>query len=125
MKIKKFQMGGAAPEQAAQTPEQGGQGAEEQLAQMAQQIISQLGPEASAMLADMIVQMLQGAAQQEQQVQPRVTRLLPASAGCGRREDHHDHCTARCHPRRRGHRAHGANLRWPSGLGYWRSERCC
>lgn len=88
MKIKKFQMGGVAPEQAAQTPEQGGQGgqgAEEQLAQMAQQIISQLGPEASAMLADMIVQMLQGAAQQEQQVQPTYQRQGGKLVKIGRR----------------------------------------
>ena len=64
MKIKKFQMGGAAPEQAAQTAAPEASGAQEQLANMANQIIQQLGPEAAAMLADMIVQMLQGAAQQ-------------------------------------------------------------
>lgn len=78
-------MGGAAPEQAAQMPEQGGQGAEEQLAQMAQQIISQLGPEASAMLADMIVQMLQGAAQQAPQSQPTYQRQGGKLVKIGRR----------------------------------------
>ena len=72
MKLRKFQEGGAmAPEAApAPTPEQGGQpqsgGVEEQVAQMAQQIIQRLGPEAAAMLAEMIMQMLQGAAQQSQ-----------------------------------------------------------
>ena len=69
MKVLRFQEGGAAPapEQGAApaaAPEQGGQqggGAEEQIAQMAQQIVQQLGPEAAAMLAQMIMQMLQGA----------------------------------------------------------------
>ena len=66
MKIKKFQMGGEmAPEEAgvapAPAPEetagpaQAG-GAEEQLAQMAVQIVQQLGPEAAAALAQMIMQ---------------------------------------------------------------------
>ena len=59
MKVKKFQQGGAAPEQAP-APQQAGP--EEQIAQMAQEIIGQLGPEASAMLAQMIMEMLQGAA---------------------------------------------------------------
>ena len=65
MKVKKFQMGGPAPEGApAPAPEGapagGGQpGPEEQLAQMAMQIIQQLGPEAAAMLAQMIMQVLQ------------------------------------------------------------------
>jgi len=70
MIVKKLQMGGPAPEAAPQggapAPEQGGQpqggGPEEQIAAMAQQIIQQLGPEASAMLAQIIMQMLQGAA---------------------------------------------------------------
>lgn len=65
--IKKFQDGGQmAPEQAPQggAPAQGG-GAEEQIAQMAQQIIQQVGPEGAAMLAEMIMQMLQGAAQEQ------------------------------------------------------------
>lgn len=65
MKVKKFQMGGPAPEgEPAPAPEGapagGGQpGPEEQLAQMAMQIIQQLGPEAAAMLAQMIMQVLQ------------------------------------------------------------------
>lgn len=49
---------GGAPEAA---PAQSGPGPEEQIAQMAQQIIEQLGPEAAAMLAQIIMQMLQGA----------------------------------------------------------------
>jgi len=61
--VKKFQMGGemapaAAP--AEQTPQGGGP--EEQLAAMAEQVISQLGPEAAAMLAQMIMEMLQAGA---------------------------------------------------------------
>ena len=58
----------------ATAPEQGGApqggGAEEQLAGMAQQIVEQLGPEAAAMLAQIIMQMLQGAAEQAPQGQP-------------------------------------------------------
>ena len=65
MKVKKFQAGGPAPEDMggagapapAQEPQAGG--AEEQLAQMAMQIIQQLGPEAAAVLAQMIMQVLQ------------------------------------------------------------------
>ena len=72
MKIKKFQQGGPAPEAGAPVEAQGaeqapqGGGAEEQIAQMAQRIIQQLGPDAAAMLAQMIMQMLEGAAQQGQ-----------------------------------------------------------
>lgn len=68
MKVLKFQEGGAAPAPAQGAPAQGGP--EEQLAGMAQQIIEQLGPEAAAMLAEMIMQMLQGAAEQAPQGQP-------------------------------------------------------
>jgi len=71
MKIKKFQEGGmapapeAAPEGAPQGAPQGG-GPEEQIAAMAQQIVEQLGPEAAAMLAEAIMQMLQGGGQPQQ-----------------------------------------------------------
>ena len=58
MKILKFQEGGAAPAPAQGGEAQGGN-PEEQIAQMAQQIIQQLGPEAAAMLAQILVQMLQ------------------------------------------------------------------
>lgn len=71
MKVKKFQQGGVAPEQAP-APQQAGP--EEQIAQMAQEIIGKLGPEASAMLAQMIMEMLQGAAQQAPQQQPTYQR---------------------------------------------------
>lgn len=64
MKVRKFQMGGemapAPAEQAAQGAPAGGS-PEEQLAQVAMQIIEQMGPEAAAMLAQMIMEMLQGA----------------------------------------------------------------
>lgn len=73
MKVKKFQEGGAA--QTAPAPGQGGQPSpEEQIAQMAQQIIEQLGPEAAAMLAQIIMQMLQGAQQQAPQGPPQYQR---------------------------------------------------
>lgn len=53
----------AAPADAGMAPEAGGQpGPEEQLAQMATQIVSQLGPEASAMLAQMIMQVIEQSA---------------------------------------------------------------
>lgn len=67
MKVLKFQEGGQAPAQSQ------GANPEEQLAQMAQQIIQQLGPEATAMLAQMLAQMLQqmqGAQGGEPQGQP-------------------------------------------------------
>lgn len=48
----------------------GGPGPEEQIAAMAQQIVQQLGPEAAAMLAEIIMQMLQGGAPAEPQGTP-------------------------------------------------------
>lgn len=58
-----------APQEQAMAPEQAQGGAEEQLAQMAMQIIQQLGPEASAALAQMIVELLkQGQAPQSEPV---------------------------------------------------------
>ena len=67
MKIKRFQEGGVAPtqEQAQGAGAQGQPSPEEQLSQMAQQIIQSVGPEAAAMLAQIIVKMLEGAAQQQ------------------------------------------------------------
>ena len=81
MKLRKFQEGGAvpsgdqsqgqaqaqggAPDQ-TQAPAQGQGSPEEQIAQMAQEIISQMGPEAAAMLAQTIMQMIQSVAQQGQ-----------------------------------------------------------
>lgn len=58
MKVKKLQEGG----QVAPAPGgEAGPGPEEQIMQMAQQIIQQLGPEAAAVLAQAIIEMLQGA----------------------------------------------------------------
>lgn len=72
MKIKKFQIGGqVAPEAApAPAPEQGGQDQMmAQLEQMAMEIIQSVGPEGAAMLAEMIMAMLQqGGAPQGQPV---------------------------------------------------------
>lgn len=56
-------MGGEIQEQA---PMQGG-GAEEQLMQIAQEIIGQMGPEGAAMLAEIILQMVQGMGQPQEQ----------------------------------------------------------
>jgi hypothetical protein len=82
MKIVKFQEGGAAPAQ------QGQANPEEQLAQMAQQIIQQLGPEATAMLAQMLAQMLQemqGGQGGEEQGQPVYARKGGKLVMLGRR----------------------------------------
>ena len=64
VKVKSLQEGGQmapAPTEggAPAGPEQGGS-PEEQIIQMAQQVIQQLGPEAAAMLAQVIMEMLQG-----------------------------------------------------------------
>ena len=72
--VKKFQAGGPMPEEAgapmpaeagAPAPEQGGAADQEaammeQLYQMAGEIIQQMGPEAAAMIAQAIMEMLQG-----------------------------------------------------------------
>ena len=74
MKIKRYQMGGQAPMPVegapAPAPEQGGQDQMmAQLEQMAMEIIQSVGPEGAAMLAEMIMAMLQqGGAPQEQPV---------------------------------------------------------
>ena len=64
MKVKeitKLQEGGQAP-----APEAGAQDQMmAQIGQLAQQLIQQLGPDAAAMLAQAIMEMLQGGAQQE------------------------------------------------------------
>ena len=71
VRSRKFQMGGPMPEeqmmqeeQMAQegAPQEGGMGGspEEQLIMMAEEIVSQLGPEAAMMLAEAIAQMVQG-----------------------------------------------------------------
>ena len=71
---KKFQQGGEmggqpSPEQMAPAqsgaPEQGGN-PEEQIMAIAQDIIQNLGPEGAAMLAQVIMEMLQGAPQPQQ-----------------------------------------------------------
>lgn len=56
MKVKFLQEGGAVPAAPA------GPGPEEQIMQMAQQIVQQLGPEGAAMLAQAIMEMLQASA---------------------------------------------------------------
>jgi len=66
MQIKKFQEGGAAPAAPAAAPAQGG--AEEQLAQLAQQLVEMLmqqigDPQAVMMVLQMAAEMLQSAAQ--------------------------------------------------------------
>lgn len=63
MKIKRFQEGGAAPMAAPQPAPAQEEQMMQQLAQMAQEIIQQMGPDAAAALAQMILEMLQGGAQ--------------------------------------------------------------
>lgn len=62
MQIKRYQEGGAAP--TAPAPQGGEEQMMQQIAQMAQEIIQQLGPDAAAMLAQVIMEMLQGAQQE-------------------------------------------------------------
>ena len=62
MKLRKYQMGGAAPAPVESAPVDNGQDAAmEQIAQMAVQIVQELGPEAAAMLAQAIMELLQSA----------------------------------------------------------------
>jgi len=65
MKIKKnvkFLQEGGSVDQSAQAAPQGGN-PQEQIMAMAQEIVQQLGPEAAAMLAQAITQMIQGGGQ--------------------------------------------------------------
>lgn len=65
MKIVKFmQEGGAAPAVPAAPQSQEQNQAMEQIAQLAGQLIQELGPDAAAMLAQVIMEMLQGAPQE-------------------------------------------------------------
>ena len=65
MKIVKFmQEGGAAPAVPAEPQSQEQNQAMEQIAQLAEQLIQELGPDAAAMLAQVIMEMLQGAQQE-------------------------------------------------------------
>lgn len=62
--IKKYQQGGPMPAEAAPALEMGSQDQMmAQLEQMAMEIIQSMGPEGAAMLAEMIMQMLQSAQQ--------------------------------------------------------------
>lgn len=61
---------GAPAEGAPAGPEGGQDQVMQQLAQMAQEIIRQMGPEAAAMLAQIIMEMLQGAGGGQAQVPP-------------------------------------------------------
>lgn len=85
--IKKYQAGGpmpadpamaGAPAEAAPAPEQGGQDQMmAQLEQMAMEIIQSVGPEGAAMLAEMIMTMLQqGGAPAQQPVFRRGGKLV-------------------------------------------------
>lgn len=77
MKVKKFQEGGQMAPEAGGAPAgapAGGANPEEQLMQMAQQIVQQLGPEAAAMLAQAIMAMLQGGGGEEQAPAPAYAR---------------------------------------------------
>lgn len=67
MKFKKYQLGGEVPAQEPAAPQgnQGG-GAEEQLMQMAVEIIQSLGPEGAMLLAEAIAQLVQQASQPQE-----------------------------------------------------------
>ena len=64
MQIKRYQEGGATPTAPAQAPQGGEEQMMQQLAQLAEQLIQELGPDAAAMLAQVIMEMLQGAQQE-------------------------------------------------------------
>ena len=64
MVIKKFQEGGSTPATPAQAPQGGEEQRMQQLSQLAGQLIQELGPDAAAMLAQVIMEMLQGAQQE-------------------------------------------------------------
>lgn len=94
--VKKFQAGGAAPDQSqssgtaqdqsqqggASQQQGGGQVSQDQIMQMAQAIISQIGPEAADALAQALEQMIQsnggggGAAQQAPSFQRKGGKLV-------------------------------------------------
>ena len=88
--IKKFQQGGqVAPVEAAPAPTQGGQDQMmAQLEQMAIEIIQSVGPEGAAMLAEMIMGMLQSqapvGAEQGQPVFAKGGRIVRRSRKCGK-----------------------------------------
>lgn len=85
-KYLKFQEGGAMPAgnpNMGSAPAEGGAPAADQqeqvmqqLAGMAQEIIQQLGPEAAMALAQMIMEMLQGAAQPQPALQRQGGRIV-------------------------------------------------
>ncbi len=76
MKVKKLQQGGEVVDpqmqEAQQAPQETQANPEEQIMAMGQQIIQELGPEGAAMLAQIIMEMLQGSG--EPQPQPTFQR---------------------------------------------------
>ena len=73
MKVKKLQQGGEVvdpqmqSQEAQQAPQEAQSNPEEQIIAMGQQIIQELGPEGAAMLAQIIMEMLQGGGQPQPQ----------------------------------------------------------
>ena len=73
MKVKKLQQGGEVvdpqmqSQEAQQAPQEVQSNPEEQIIAMGQQIIQELGPEGAAMLAQIIMEMLQGGGQPQPQ----------------------------------------------------------
>ncbi len=86
MKIKRFQEGGAAPMAAAPeaqaAPMQGGEqeAAMQQIAQMAAQIIQEMGPDAAMLLAQAIMELLQS--EQGSEAQPVFQKGGKLKKGC-------------------------------------------
>lgn len=87
MKVKVYQQGGPMEgAQTAEAPAQGGQDAAmQQLAQIAEQIINELGPEGAMALAQMIMEMVQGAEQQGEPIFKRGGKIVKKAkkAACG------------------------------------------
>ena len=70
MKVKKLQQGGEVVDtqmQLQEAPQEAQSNPEEQIIAMGQQIIQELGPEGAAMLAQIIMEMLQGGGQPQPQ----------------------------------------------------------
>jgi len=91
-RVKYMQEGGPAPVPQGAAPAPQGGGEEQmmqQLQQMAMQIIQQMGPDGAAMLAQMIMEMLQGAQQEvgaapqeEQAFMRQGGKIKKVSKGC-------------------------------------------
>ncbi len=76
MKIQRYQEGGQAPVAPAAAPAGGDEQMMQQIAQMAAEIVQQLGPDAAALLAEAIMQLLQGAQQEPVGAAPQEQQFM-------------------------------------------------